>query len=132
MRSCPSRARWRTDSATPGPSSWQTAGNGLGDVGTVERDGRQPELLEELDPWVGEAQVGEEDAVDALRARQVAVAVGLRVEIVADDLQQQRLAAGRQLELDPGDERHVERVGAQHQRVAGDHQADRVLAAPAE
>ena len=47
------------------------------DVGTVERDGLQPELLQQLDPRVGEAQVGEEDAVDALRAREVAVAVGL-------------------------------------------------------
>ena len=63
------------------------------DVGAVERDGRKPELLQQRDPRVGEAQVGDEDAVDALRAREVAIARGLLLGVVADDLQQQRLAA---------------------------------------
>ena len=78
----------------PAPSSWQTAGNGLGRR-AVERDRRQAELLQQRDPRVGEAQVGEEDAVDALRAREVAVARRLLLGVVADDLQQQRLAARR-------------------------------------
>ena len=41
------------------------------------------------------------------------------------------LAVG-ELELDAGDEGGEERVGAQQQRIARDHEADRVLLAPAE
>ena len=100
------------------------------DVRAVERDGLQAELLHERDPRVVRPQVGQEDAVDALGAREVAVAVGLAVGV--DDLQQQRLPACRELGLDAGDEGHEERVRAEHQRVTRDHQAERVLALAAE
>ena len=132
MRVWPSPARCSTAAATPGASSWQTAGNGLGTSGRLSVTAWSLSSCEQRDPRIVEAQVGEDHAVHALAAREMAVAGQLLLEVVADHVQQQRLAAVGELELDARDEGREERVGAQQQRIARDHEADRVLLAPAE
>ena len=102
------------------------------DVGAVERDRLQAELPQQRDARVVEAQVGEEDAVDALAAREVAVAVGSCSRSSPTTCSSSAWLAGGELELDAGDERGEERVGASSERIAGDHEAERVLVAPAE
>ena len=74
-------------------------------------------------PRVGETQVGEEDAVDALRARQVPVAVGLGLGVVADDLQQQRLAGAASSISTPAMNAGKNGSALSSCRVAGDDEA---------
>ncbi len=132
MRVCPRSARWRTAAATPGPSSWQTAGNGLGTSGRLSVTAGSPSSSSSAIRGSAKRRSVRNTPSTRSRAREVAVARRFLLGVVADDLQQQRLAAHRQLEFDARDERGKERIGAQQQRVAGDHQAERVLASPAE
>ena len=73
----PRPTRWSTVAIMPSTSSTETAGNGRVDVGVAERDGRESERLDQREPLVGRAEVGEEDAVDASLRRELAVGVRL-------------------------------------------------------
>ena len=115
--------------------------DGVGDAGAVveadrrerarlirpaDGDGGEAELHAQPDARVVEAQVAEEDAVDAPALGEALVAGRLGARVVAGHLQQERVLERGQLRLDAGDEGGEEGVGAEQRRVAGEDEAEGV------
>ncbi len=90
----------------------------------VERDGQLPQLLEQRDPRVVTAKVGQQKTVHPGVAYEPSIACDL-VLSGADDLQNQHLTLLRQHGLDARDERREERVRPQQRRIPGNHKTER-------
>ena len=94
-------------------------------VRPAEGDRGQAELGEHARAGIVDAQVGEQNPVDAVVGGHPAVHLQLGVEI-GDHLQHQRRVAGRQLGLDAGHERREEGIGGQQFGGPGEHETDGV------
>jgi hypothetical membrane protein len=106
----------------PRPVVHQHRREAAGPVRAGDGHGRQVELLEERDPWVGDPQVEQEHPVDPPGGGQPAVSGLLRG--LGHHLQDQGLPAVGQRPLDAGDEGGEERVGAEQLGLPGEDQPD--------
>ena len=93
------------------------------DVGVAERDSGESERLDECEPLIRGAQIGEEHAIHPTFDRELAVRLRLE-RAVRHRCQHEGLSRGRQLSLDAGDERREERIAGHDGGVAAEHETE--------
>ena len=125
----PSAARYSTASVTAAASSDQSWRNAVKLSGAGDRDRRELELAQHVQPAVVDADVGDQHAVHPTLAPPAPVHRDLGV-MVGHHLQGQRVRPGRQLTLDAADQLHEERLHAQRAGRSGQCQPDRSGARP--